>query len=300
MPEPAPAVWKKTATLAQVEGVRAGVESHVVWSNMSATVTEGVCITPSTLTDHVDCSRLVMMLVQEGARVEIGPHRSRRPTPTHDTVHQTSFGPPGAQQWGFFRQPSGRLRWLVLQFDLSSFAAQLGDESSGAELCPRYMFFDPFVVHFGKLIETECSAGRPASALYFDTLALGLVQRLAQLETGKGAARPCYLSPRQRCLVFDYMRTRLADNIRLAELAAVVDLSPAHFCRAFKASVGLPPHLWQLRERIRVAQVLLLHGAMSLAELAISTGFADQAHFTRVFRRIAGATPHAWRRRHRH
>ncbi len=300
MTELGPNAWKKAATMAQIEGVRSGIDAHAVWSNISATVMEAACSTPSTLSDQVDCSRLVVMLEQVGGRVEIGPHRSRRPKPTHDTVHQMSFGPPGAPQWGFFREPSERLRLIALKFDLASFSGQLEDELAVAELCPRYMFFDAQVLHLCRLIEAETLARQPASTLYFDTLALGLVRRLAQLEATGGASKTRYLPPRQRRMVVDYMRAKLAENIRLAELAALVDLSPATFCRAFKASVGLPPHAWQLRERVRMAQTLLLYGAASLADLAAHTGFADQAHFTRVFRKVAGMAPNAWRRAQRH
>jgi AraC family transcriptional regulator len=300
MPELGPNAWKKAATMARIEGVSCTVQSHAVWSGMSATVLDAACSTPSTLADQVDCSRLVVMLAQVGGRVEIGPHRSRRPKLVHDTQHQMSFGPPGAPQWGFFREPAEQLRCIALKFDFSIFASQLEDELALSELCPRYMFFDAEVLHLSRLMEAETLARAPASTLYLDTLSLALVRRLAQLERAAQVPKTRYLPPRQRRAVIDYMRAKLAENVRLAELAGLVDLPPAAFCRAFKESVGLPPHAWQLRERVRLAQTLLLSGGISLAELAASTGFADQAHFTRVFRKVVGSSPHAWRQANRH
>lgn len=299
MPELGSQVWKRPAVMEQIEGIRYGVESHAVWSNLSVTVGQASCATPSTLSDEVDCSRLVVVLEQQGGRVVIGPHHSRRPIPTHDTAFQMSLGPPGARQWGFFRQPMAHLRCIALMFDLASFEEQLGSSAAAGGLCPRYMFFDPHVLEIVRHIEVECSESRPASTLYADTLSLTLAHRLLQLEHRPGEGRACYLSPRERQQVTDCIRARLAENIRLGELAALVHMSPSHFCRAFKASVGVPPHAWHLRERIRLAQRLLRNGA-PVAQVAISTGFVDQAHFSRVFTRLSGLPPRSWRRAHTH
>jgi AraC family transcriptional regulator len=61
----------------------------------------------------------------------------------------------------------------------------------------------------------------------------------------------------------------------------------------------LSPHQWQLNARITKAQELLLSGALSLSEVALITGFAEQSHFTRVFKSVTGTSPAAWRREHR-
>jgi AraC-like DNA-binding protein len=41
---------------------------------------------------------------------------------------------------------------------------------------------------------------------------------------------------------------------------------------------------------------LLRDGRLSLSDVALSCGFADQSHFTRVFTKLTGLTPGAWRR----
>jgi len=87
----------------------------------------------------------------------------------------------------------------------------------------------------------------------------------------------------------------LAGDIGLALIARECGLSPTHFARAFKESVGLPPHQWLLVRRVEVAKDLLRRGNMSIADVALETGFADQSHLTRVFSRLAGVTPKAWR-----
>jgi transcriptional regulator GlxA family with amidase domain len=61
----------------------------------------------------------------------------------------------------------------------------------------------------------------------------------------------------------------------------------------------MPPHRWHLNARLRRAQQLLLEGGLPLAEVALSTGFADQSHFTKSFHRQMGISPGAWRRERR-
>ena len=95
------------------------------------------------------------------------------------------------------------------------------------------------------------------------------------------------------------MTERVADPIRLKELAVQTGLSSSHFGRAFKLSMGVSPHRWQMNLRILEAQELLRQGELSLAEISLRTGFAEQSHFQRVFKDAVGASPKAWQRDHR-
>lgn len=89
----------------------------------------------------------------------------------------------------------------------------------------------------------------------------------------------------------------LAGDRPVAELAGRCGLSRSHFIRAFKASMGLPPHHWLMRRRVERARELLARSDDSIAAIAASCGFADQSHLTRVFHAATGASPAAWRRR---
>jgi len=51
-----------------------------------------------------------------------------------------------------------------------------------------------------------------------------------------------------------------------------------------------------LRRRVEVAKSLMRDRRLSLADIALSAGFADQSHFTRVFTQQVGISPNAWRR----
>ncbi|MHA6720992.1 helix-turn-helix domain-containing protein [Sphingomonas sp. RS6] len=93
-----------------------------------------------------------------------------------------------------------------------------------------------------------------------------------------------------------HIAAHLSEPLTIDTLAAVAQLSPGHFCRAFKVSLGEPPHAYLVRQRIRRAQRLMLDTSDGLSQIAFACGLADQAHLTRLFRRLIGTTPMAWRR----
>lgn len=88
----------------------------------------------------------------------------------------------------------------------------------------------------------------------------------------------------------------LSGDFPVAELAGHCGLSRSYFARAFKVSMGLPPHRWLMRHRIQRAQEMLERTKESIAAIALGCGFADQSHLTRVFHAVTGTSPAAWRR----
>ena len=107
------------------------------------------------------------------------------------------------------------------------------------------------------------------------------------------------LSPRALRRVREYIATHLHEQLDIATLAAHAGLSAYHFARAFKASVGMPPHRHVLEERIKKAAELLEHTEHSLTSIALAVGFADQSHFSRSFHALVRLTPSQFRRMHR-
>lgn len=90
--------------------------------------------------------------------------------------------------------------------------------------------------------------------------------------------------------VRDYLETHYAENVLLEQLAAIANLSPFHFLRAFRAETGLPPHAYLNQVRIERAKVLLTQGWPAV-QVAIETGFTDQSHLTKRFKGIVGVAP---------
>ena len=104
------------------------------------------------------------------------------------------------------------------------------------------------------------------------------------------------LAPRALQRVREYVEEHLSENIELETLADIAGLSKWHFARAFKESVGTPPHFYLVQRRLERAQQLLAETDLPLAQIALKIGFSDQSHFSRRFRTVLGLTPRSFRR----
>jgi AraC family transcriptional regulator len=88
----------------------------------------------------------------------------------------------------------------------------------------------------------------------------------------------------------DHVLRHLDEPIEVAALAKIARLSPFHFSRMFRRSIGMSPHRYVVHLRLRSAIALVREGRSGLAEIAARTGFADQSHLSRWVRRVHGAS----------
>ena len=99
------------------------------------------------------------------------------------------------------------------------------------------------------------------------------------------------LAPARANRVCRYIDSHLQENIALEVLAEIAQLSVHHFARAFRQSLGIPPHNYIVQRRVEHAQQLLRNTDLPLSEIAIVAGFTDQSHLARHFRTITGVSP---------
>jgi len=93
-----------------------------------------------------------------------------------------------------------------------------------------------------------------------------------------------------------WMKSHLAEPLRLAELASYSGLSIPHYTVLFRRHTGFSPIEWFNRLRVQWSCELLDTTQFSVAEIARQTGFSDPFYFTRCFRRVVGVPPRKYRR----
>lgn len=98
----------------------------------------------------------------------------------------------------------------------------------------------------------------------------------------------------RRCL--ELMRARLSEDISLDEFASEARLSPYHFARMFKQSVGVPPRVHLTRLRIEKACELLERTDLPITQIAFEVGYSSNQVLARVFSKHMRVSPSDYRR----
>jgi len=148
------------------------------------------------------------------------------------------------------------------------------------------------------LMEIELVSGCPTGHLYAESLSVALVAYLVQTYASGRLLKTIgsTLSERQVQVVKAYVQANLADELSLVKIASIVHMSPYHFARLFKATVGMTPHSYVMEQRIQEAR-RLLKTDRSITEIAASTGFSSHTHLATLCRRRFGLSPTELRKR---
>jgi AraC-like DNA-binding protein len=138
-----------------------------------------------------------------------------------------------------------------------------------------------------RFLAMHLASERGAPALERDTL---LSEWFGEL--GARGRRPVRIAGDEPALRrgCEYLQDNLPRNVTLDELAAAAGAGRHRLIRLFREGLGLPPHRFQLAQRIKLARRLLERGEAP-GEAALEAGFFDQSHMHRHFRRTLGETP---------
>jgi AraC-like DNA-binding protein len=157
---------------------------------------------------------------------------------------------------------------------------------------------DPILAHLGGCLLPMLERPHEANELFVGHVAMALNAHFLRRYAGSQPRNRSYrsgLAPWQLRTAKALIRANLDGEISLARIASECGVSTAHFARAFRISTGTPPHRWLMTQRIEQSKALLINSQLSLTEIAIKCGFADQSHLTRVFSTAVGTTPGRWR-----
>jgi AraC family transcriptional regulator len=218
-----------------------------------------------------------------------------------DLILRPGTGTPYESRWKNLSSTPTRTLHLHLSRDLlARTAEEVADyDSTRLSLVERSGFQDPLLTQIGFTLWQELEQSSPAGKLYAQTAAQLLAVHLLRHYTSVGGAfkDPSHgLTPQQMKRVMDFVQAHLGQSLSLEALAQQTGFSPYHFARLFRQTTGESPHQFVLRQRIERAQRLLKETDVSLAHIALESGFANQSHLTQAFKRHFGLTPRAYRR----
>src|SRR5262249_39186409 len=146
--------------------------------------------------------------------------------------------------------------------------------------------------------ELAQAAAEGRSDIGLEEAALLFAMRLVEIVAGEKRA-PLTVRPRDRRRAVEAaLRIDAACDqpIDLARTAKDTGLSPFHFLRLFAQVLGVTPHQYLVRSRLRRAARLLADDQRPITDVAFDVGFGDLSNFVRTFHRAAAVSPRSFRK----
>ena len=156
---------------------------------------------------------------------------------------------------------------------------------------------DPLITQLGLALLEEASSEAPMGKLYAESLVQTLTLHVLRSYSTASAMinRAGGLSGYKLKRVKEFIDANLEEDLGLAEISAVAELSQFHFARAFRKTTGIAPQRYLMERRIERAKELLATDELPIVEISLRTGFKNQSHFTTLFRKLTNVTPKTWR-----
>lgn len=224
--------------------------------------------------------------------VEGLPKSTRR-----DLSHKLTFIPSGCAFSGWMR-PLVSLQATLFYIDPSLLMLDAERATAAGELRPRLFFDDESIWQTVLKLKAQIGSAQTGDRLYAEALGGVLAHEIIRLDDAVPGLRPVRggLAAWQQRRVVEFIEEHLADDVPLAALASLAQLSTYHFARAFKRSFGLPPHRYRAMRRVERARALLANPRTAVVDVALEVGFSGASAFAATFRRITGQTPSDYRR----
>jgi AraC-like DNA-binding protein len=153
----------------------------------------------------------------------------------------------------------------------------------------------PELMVLGELAQ---AAAEGRSDIGLDEVAMLFAARFVETVTGRKRRAPAQRPADRRRAVEAalWIEAHAHEPIDLESAANEVGLSAFHFLRLFRDVLGVTPHQYLVRSRLRRAARLLTDDDRSITDVAFDVGFGDLSNFVRTFHRAAGVSPRGFRR----
>ncbi|HWX36089.1 MAG TPA: AraC family transcriptional regulator, partial [Steroidobacteraceae bacterium] len=135
------------------------------------------------------------------------------------------------------------------------------------------------------------------SDIGLDEVGQWFASRFAEVVSGR-SREPATVTARDRRRAVEtalWIDANSHQEIDLEGAAGQAGISPFHFLRLFANVLGVTPHQYLVRSRLKHAARLLADGDRAITDVAYDVGFGDLSNFVRTFHRAAGNSPRAFR-----
>jgi len=189
--------------------------------------------------------------------------------------HQDEVGPQGVRFFEIEIRPTWRQRLA----DCPATLDLAHDDCKGGPL-----------LWLGMKVYREFRGAGSADDLLVESLLAEMLGHVARMRRENVTHPPAWLGRIVEKLTAEY-----GQRLTLDELGREAGIHPVHLSRVFRKFFGEGIGDYVHRMRIRAACEQMLTPEMSIAEISLAAGYADQSHFTRAFRGATGMTPGTFR-----
>ena len=237
-------------------------------------------------------TRLVFTFSDALARIESNWDGINSDAPCILGPHQLCIIPPELEatlDWGL------RSELVVLYVESAAF--QEGVSLPGTLISKDFRPLarrDPLLAQLAQIFLTLWRQSVPPEPEFVEGIGLALASRTLAQCCSLGESNPSARSGLPRDTVneiINYIDAHLGDAILVEDLARLAGLSPDHFARRFKITVGMGPKQFVLRRRMEKVRELLGTGRYNVTEAGRAVGFHDPSHLNRCFRNMLGCSP---------
>ena len=174
----------------------------------------------------------------------------------------------------------------------------LEQDPDRVELIPEFRTRTPQIEAIAMMLLAEVQQENSTNGLYIDSLTNVLAVNLLRQHATTKPNLPTYtggLPLHQLQQILDYIDTHLDRDIKLTDLAKLLDISQFHFSHLFKQSIGMSPYQYLLQQRVERAKQLLKQKDRLIVDIALECGFNSHSHLSKKFRQFTGMTPKEYR-----
>ena len=254
--------------------------------------------------EHPACEYNEVCSQQHGIVVHLKPElNSLRRMGDRAEVENVKVGdiaivPANVNHWQRIEAESSESIILTIEPQIISSIAHEKVNPERVELLPTFAKADPLIHQLALSIKADLDSNN-CERLYVESLFQALSMHLLKnystrrLELKESIGLPPYKLKQ----AIEYINDNLDRQIKLTDLAKLVDISQYYFCRLFNESIGVSPYKYVIQQRVAKAKKLIKNSELTLADIAYECGFSSQSQMTQHFRKCVGVTPKVYRNR---